>query len=175
MKARIYCIRIAHYYGFGVTPEAAVQALPTESPNAERILAELLDAGAARGKDQYLMHELPEGISDCFVDDFGGLQWRFPDWVPEDRAEAQAKRLYYDPAKREWVPEPVKYTPPEGEAKDDRDFGIVEATYSMITRELEAYLSKKSVVNLDSKIVKDHLKEMVDAIRTNLEDMGASL
>ncbi len=107
MKVEIYCYRGPNYYGFGLTPEAAV--------------AQAVQAGMRRDKlyQNYMMTRLPEGVNNVYVDDFGGLNWDFPKEMAtidmESITSRPGARLYLNSNTDKWQEEEIAYHKPKGE------------------------------------------------------------
>jgi hypothetical protein len=86
MKVHVYCCRYANYYGFGLNAKEAENAA--------------VKAGADR-KAKHVMCKMPQGVTECWVDDFGTLHWFGSD--------AQPTELAFDKKTRKWEPkEPEK-------------------------------------------------------------------
>ena len=69
MKVRVFCYRGPNYYGFGLTPEQAV-----DSAVKAGMSRKLMTKGT--------MHRLPEGVTDVEVNEMGTLCWNGSDERP---------------------------------------------------------------------------------------------
>ena len=101
MKIRMYCLVGPYKFGFGITPMNAFD-------NAVK-------AGLDRKlRDKCVMYMMPEGINSLEVNDFGGVQWTFPEGSPETMRELRPEQLYFDAEKEAWTPTKVENKPKEG-------------------------------------------------------------
>lgn len=160
MDIRVYCVRVAHYYAFGITPEAAIATLPVGSGKEGARVVEHV----ARQKDSkhynYVMHALPVGVTKAWVDDMGGLGWEGP--------EKGLQQLYYNPNTGRWSPE---------EAKDEREpQDVLDARfepYDDAANTLEGLTQiSSSIIDIDDAKVRAKLKELGKRVRYALEDLG---
>lgn len=175
MKVQIFCVRISHYFGLGVTPDAAIAALPSE---CERGFLRAVEHVArppgkdANGKVHYTMHRLPDGVSEVWVDDFGALCWRFPDGTPEAVIEAaNATRVYFDPAqgsRGKWIETPV-----EEDTRDEADRldALFEPFTDACTGALDALADCKVFDVEKDPVVLERLSEFAEDVRQRLRDV----
>lgn len=91
-KVQVYCCMVLHYYGFGLSPEAAVAAC--------------IEAGGkksdARHPKRGSMKRLPEGVAAYAVDVFGTIHWRFAEGTPQERFTEQCAKLTYNKKTFTW-------------------------------------------------------------------------
>lgn len=82
MEIRVFCFRASGFYGFGLTPEQAVNQACKAGFNRKFI---------SRG----FMHRLPAGVTEASVDVYGMLVW--------NRSEQLTEMIY---VKKQWVDKP---------------------------------------------------------------------
>lgn len=92
MKVEIFCCRLPHYYGIGFTPRNAFRNAIANGGKQDDV-----DDG------KYLMHRLPERITEVWVNDMGGLEWSFPEGTSETIVKEPAVRLFLDVPNDAWV------------------------------------------------------------------------
>lgn len=162
MDIRIYCVRVAHYYAFGLTPRGAIEALTNEGGKAGLRIEEHV-CRVREGKDgkhyTYVMHALPVGVTKVWVDEMGALGWEGP--------SEGLQQLYYNPNNGKWSPE---------EAKDERDpLDILEARLNpFIDQAADALesLNACNFIDTDSPEYRLALKDGAKRIRYALADLG---
>lgn len=162
MEIRIYCVRIAHYYSFGLTPEGAIRALPMGSAKEGLRVVEHVARPATPARNFYMMHRLPAGVVKAFVDDMGSLGW-------EGGAEgAGVERIYYDPNTGRWGNVEVQDT---REGEDILDARMEPFDDAANTLESLTGISS-TLLDTDDDKVRAKLKALGKRIRYALADAG---